>query len=474
MRSSSFRHAAVAAALTASLSAATAAPANAAPARGAADACAAHDGQTVLATTAQLELERRAAEVMAQPAMQAAIERVEAAYRADAQAATPSGAATLARAARSIALAAVQYVVNGDGTNPNPMWVVNAPHDWFGLSVGGSGYGIDNPDNVYRNIPIDGGGRYLICGQVLQPAPIEQHFTLMDAIPGTTAIAAEGGGFIGTLRSDTMDIGPDGRFVISIDSDPANGRPNHIQTPKHGQFLLIVRDLLTRWETQKPVLLTAKRLDGTPGPRPEPGKQAEDAAALLDRIAPYWIEYDNRYIYSRPVNRFVSPRMRPGGRGMAATTHFSLGEDEALVLRLDPLGGTSLGVQLTDPWGVAYDYVNRTSSLNQTQAHVEPDGTIFYVISARDPGVRNWLDPEGFSGGIVTIRWQGLPAGADAAKGVREVRTVPLADLRTALPAGTPRLTPDERRMQRADRARAHASRMLTQLPAGAADAALR
>ena len=41
---------------------------------------------------------------------------------------------------------------------------------------------------------------------------------------------------------------------------------------------------------------------------------------------------------------------------------------------------------------------NRQSSLNGHQAVLDPDGVFRAVISARDPGVPNWLD----TGGVIT------------------------------------------------------------------------
>ena len=38
------------------------------------------------------------------------------------------------------------------------------------------------------------------------------------------------------------------------------------------------------------------------------------------------------------------------------------------------------------------DWVNRQSSLNDAQAHVDRDGQFRAVISRLDPGVPNWLD----------------------------------------------------------------------------------
>lgn len=121
-------------------------------------------------------------------------------------------------------------------------------------------------------------------------------------------------------------------------------------------------------------------------------------------------------------------------------------------MTFDALGAKSLGIQLTDPWGVAYDYEHRTSSLNNGQARPNRDGTFTFVISARDPGVYNWLDPEGQPAGLFAARWQSLPAGASPDRAVRSVAVVKLKNLVSALPKETVWVTTKRRDAQRAAR----------------------
>lgn len=415
-----------------------------------------------LANARQIELETAALHILASVPVQAEIRRVEALYAADAQGETPTGRATIRRAAESIAMAAIQYAVGEDTDRPSVLWVVNAPHQWFGLAVPRSGYGIDNPDNVYRNIMVDGAARYRIHGRIKRPGPAELHFELRDSIPGTAAMAAEGGKQIATLRSDAMQVDADGRFTITVDSDPANGRPNHIQTSADGKLLLIVRDLFTDWATQNPVALDVERIGGPAIAAPRSDDQiARRAATLLSQMAPYWLAYDNQYVFTKPANQMAVPRVRPGGRGFSTGGHFNLADDQAWIVTLAPLGAVSMGFQLTDPWGVAYDYVDRTSSLNTAQAKSNADGSYTFVISKKDPGVYNWLDPEDHAAGMFAVRWQSLPAGARPEDAVRGSKVVALDLLKHELPAGTLFITPTARQAQRAERAKSHARRLV-------------
>ena len=49
--------------------------------------------------------------------------------------------------------------------------------------------------------------------------------------------------------------------------------------------------------------------------------------------------------------------------------------------------------------------MNRQSSLNDAQAHIDSDGRFRAVISRLDPGVPNWLDKADYPWGIIQMRW---------------------------------------------------------------------
>src|SRR3546814_10216248 len=51
------------------------------------------------------------------------------------------------------------------------------------------------------------------------------------------------------------------------------------------------------------------------------------------------------------------------------------------------------------------DWYNNLSSLNGSQVHIAKDGMLRIVVSAKDPGVPNWLDTAGYPSGAVQGRW---------------------------------------------------------------------
>ena len=84
--------------------------------------------------------------------------------------------------------------------------------------------------------------------------------------------------------------------------------------------------------------------------------------------------------------------------------------------------------------------MNRQSSLNDSQAHIDSDGKARFVISRLDPGVPNWLDKADYPWGMIQMRWNRASDYPDPT-----IKKVPFADVRQHLPADTPVVTPAER-----------------------------
>jgi hypothetical protein len=121
-----------------------------------------------------------------------------------------------------------------------------------------------------------------------------------------------------------------------------------------------------------------------------------------------------------------------------------IADDEALILET-PLPSECRYWQalVADDRFATVDWVNRQSSLNDSQARVDSDGLFRFVVSKGDPGVPNWLDKADYPWGIIQMRWNRASDYPDPT-----IKKVPVADVRDHLPADTPVVTPDERREQ--------------------------
>ncbi len=415
----------------------------------------------VLDMKTQIALEKRELRILAMPQIQEQLKLGRELYRKSHLAQFPDGAKTLDNAVRAIVLSSIQFTLIDDPARPQILWGVNQPHSWAGISVPGSGYGVDNPDNLYRYIAIDGESRYEISGRRTGKGPAQESFTLYSSIPGTGAQNKEGSSVVGALMDDGIKFADDGSFTITIDSDPATPGASHLQS-KPGAKLLNIRDTMADWTTQFPNRLSIRRLSGPPAPAAASDTELADrAAAIAKTVLPYWLTYFDQNNYKNPPNTIEPPFVRGGGWGFAAGGWFQLKDDEALIVTLKTLGVSYLGFQATDVWSVAPDYIHDTSSLTNMQAKPNADGTYTYVLAPNDPNVWNWLDTGHLHVGMFNARWQGVPASVtSAADAVVKMSVVKIADLKAALPAETVWVTPAERKTQQSDRAAAYALRL--------------
>lgn len=405
----------------------------------------------ILATDDQLDLERVALDALASPGLDEALATVREMYAADHVAATTSGAATAEDAVLSIAHATVQLAL-ADQDEARFQWVVNAAHTWRGLDVPAPATASTTPTT---SIATPASTRTAATGSRSvrrRGAPRQQSVILYAEPPGLGAVTREGAEIVDVLVR-TPESGDEDEITVGRGA----GGPLHLDTQGRARFVL-VRDALGNWSAHLPSQVAIERLDADrPADLPALGDVVTRAAQMLPTLARFWLDYDNTYLWSRPANALVPPRVRPFGA--AASTTFQLAPDTALLLTVRRHAAAYLGCEVTDPWGVARPYVDRTGSLNAAQAFVSADDTVSFVVAAHDPGAHNWLDTQGLDSGLLTVRWQGFPGAApDAEDAVVRCELVALSDLTDLLP-DQPFLDEADRRRQLDERAATYARR---------------
>jgi hypothetical protein len=420
---------------------------------------------SILGNREQIAREAQALRVFASPPVQKALGELERIYAKDPVFNMPMAPETLKAAAAAMAMSGSIGAVNKDVDRPVVMWGTNAARRWHGLDVPRAGIILDNPDNVYRSVPIDGAASYVIRGRVHPPAPAQQTFVLYSKLPGTDREGVkEHLEEAGSVWLERVPLAADGSFTVTVDNSPADGRNNHLQTdPAARAGHILIRDTLSDWFHQNPVELSIERTGGPPvRPAASDEEIAEAAAAQIVTTGSYWLAWEHRVFFSRPVNTYCLNFIRGAGWGSTKAGHFLLADDEALVTTVERRGANYFSIQAADPWGPAVNYVDRNGSLNQTQAVADDEAGNAYtfVIGPRDPGVWNWLDTEGLPAGAFQVRWQQLPEGFTDEGSVRTLKVVKLADLKRELPAGTRWVTPEERQAQWAERAKSYRRRL--------------
>ena len=405
----------------------------------------------------QIEAERRAMRLVARPDVQAALLPLEATWRAGSPGLLPETRAGLHASLEEVTLMVALETVDGDSRRPRVVEISMPPHRWFGLDVAGGRWGIDNPDTLYFTIPVEPESRYLITGHRRAPGPADSNFTVQ---------TPDVWGAVGNVAGRDLVIDPDGTYRITVDGEPAAGRPNHLQV-KGGATAVLVRNTLADWSRDRVDDITVERIGGpAPGPEPSDDDLARALIARLPGVIAHSVDDLQPPIFRLPPNVLPQPGTIADKPGFLVTQrnalgHIRLGPDEAIVVTVDPGGAGYATVPVTNVWGVSPDYGTRQTSLNTAQADLNPDGTMTVVLAGFDPGVANWVDTGGLPEGIVMMRWQVLPASPSPgrAPAVTGQTLVTRETLAAALPAGLRRVTPEERKAELATRAAGFARR---------------
>jgi len=405
-----------------------------------------------IATPEQHAHEREALALMEHPVVRAARERVRERWLA---AAEPSAEArrSFDWAFEEVMFSAAVWSLNQDPLRPRTICITRLEHSLDGLRVPGSRWGIDNPDTLYRVIPIAGSERYRIHGRVAERRLTENYFTLWDAKMGTVDV----------LSGHDLALDADRRFTIEVDAEPANGRRNHIRSaPEAHEFY--IRDVLLDWAQDEPNELTIERLGpplATP-PRSE-SEQAERTAAMMLRFAEFTQKIARNFLRPAPNEFGLAWSADKGGalrKQVYIGGNFRLDEEQAMVIDVRDGGAAYFVVPTGNIWGTTYDIVRHTSSLNKAQSVANADGSYTFVLSLRDPGVHNWIDPCGYREGILTLRVAEFPGGRPEGELSAKSRVVPFAQLDDVLPPDTKRTSASERERQLAARAAAYLRRL--------------
>jgi hypothetical protein len=403
-----------------------------------------------MATRDQRDLEAQALELLDTPAIARAIElatmRFELLAGPDAPEEAKSG---LEPRMREWAFWHITTALNSDPDDPKVYGnVLGPPHRWFDMDVPGSRGPCtgENADCTYSFAPLDAHSRFELVGQVQEPP--------VDDCPMYVTASMSMSQNVSSLDWRDVQIDDDGTFVITIGPEPADGRPNHLQTALDARFLYL-RDTRQHWsETINAYRI--RRVDPPLGPR----VSFEHKAALAERIIVedvpnlWWFRQAVAFVPPNTITEPANSGSAIGGMPTQAVLRgrLSLDADQAYVLTLHPGSARTSSLAAYDWWMVSGDFGHRTTSMNNTQTAAAPDGSSTYVFAAADPGVHNWIDTQGRRETTFVNRWQALSREPGAVMPTASGRVVQLAELRSALPGDTTWVTPEERTRQLSER----------------------
>jgi hypothetical protein len=404
-----------------------------------------------ISTASQREQELAAVDLIEHPTVKAAYKAVAETWLGRAKA-SEAMRARFDDAFAEVMFSAAVWSSNQDKLRPKVCCITRLAHPVDGRRIPGSRWGIDNPDSVYRVIPISGEERYEIHGRVGQHRMTENYFTLWDANMGTVDV----------LNGRTMQVDSDGSFTITVDADPANGRPNHVQSTAEAHEFYI-RDVLLDWARDDPNSFEVERLGGPAvAPARTLDEQADATASMMAHFANFTGKLSHG-VYKMPPNHFnlawSADKVGAMRNQVYVMGRFDLAPDEAFVVDLNDGGAEYFTVPLSNIWGTTLDIIDRTGSLNKSQSVANEDGSYTYVIAAQDPGLANWIDSDGLREGILTLRMAEFGGSGPREDLGARGRVVKLDLLEAEVPY-LPRVTEQARATELADRRTAYLRRL--------------
>ncbi len=265
-----------------------------------------------------------------------------------------------------------------------------------------------NADTVYRETQITPGGSYRLRGR---------KGSLGIAKIGMYGPPAPGGQIQALGYHDLNELpgGPDAPFDVILSPERPEGYEGSWWELNPNTNMLNLRQVAYDWATERDPLLSIERIDIPPARR---RPAAADVEQRIRRLVP-GIKHTAMLLVDRVhgLRRegYVNDRFKEwdvvGGFGglfgqFYYETVYDLTDDEALIIETDyPDQVAYASLLLTNEVFETTDWYNNHSSLNGAQWHRNGDGKLRVVVSAKDPGVHNWLDTAGYPSGIIQGRW---------------------------------------------------------------------
>jgi len=302
-----------------------------------------------------------------------------------------------------------------------------------------------DPDYVYSTTEIDPNGVYRITGFRGTTRFVEitqQSFDMMSPshMDGGTPLAL-------THDLDEDVEHDDGAFSVVLSAERPTGYAGDWWQLDPSARRLLMRKCSCDWNREIDARVAIERMDdgGADMSPEEIARRFSDLAAWIEGMIEFDMNLVRYYREHHGVNTFLRSTKIDSMAGLPKQAYYDgiheIDDTEALILETElPEQVRYWQALVGDDRFCTVDWVNRQSSLNDSQAHIDRDGKFRAVISRLDPGVPNWLDKADYPWGIIQMRWNRASDYPDPT-----MTKVPFADVRAHLPADTPVVTPAER-----------------------------
>jgi hypothetical protein len=302
-----------------------------------------------------------------------------------------------------------------------------------------------DPDYVYSTAEIDSSGVYRISGFRGTSRFVDITQQAFDMLNPDDM----GGGTNLNVTHDVDDLTMDDRgyFSVVLSAERPAGHTGDWWQLEPAAKRLLMRRCSCDWTAEVDARVAIDRLDepGADMTPEETARRFSDLAAWIEGMIKFDMQLVRYYREHHGVNTFMRSSKIDDMGGLPTQAYYDgiheLDESEALIIETElPEHVRYWQALVADDRFCTLDWVNRQSSLNDAQAHIDSDGKFRAVISQRDPGVPNWLDKGDYPWGVIQMRWNRASSYPDPT-----IKKVPVAQVRDHLPADTPVVTPEQR-----------------------------
>ena len=271
--------------------------------------------------------------------------------------------------------------------------------DTLARKVGG-----DNPDAEYEFAQIDGRFDYQINGNL---GNIRYLGFTINAGQGMTPRRQAG-----YISDQMLDVDENGNFTILLAQEKPDEPGNWVQIPVDASGIL-VREYIADREVETLPTLQIKVMGDAPAFTP-PSDQELAASIIGTTYAFLRLTTLHRSVLPRLLdeqNYFIRATSEELGGAISGADNlymigsYQIGDDEALIVEVQPPDTRYWNLTLENRWHEIGDYLHRATSRTLEEVEYNEDGSVQFVISHEDPGHPNWLDTSGHAFGFMTFRW---------------------------------------------------------------------
>lgn len=333
-------------------------------------------------------------------------------------------------------------------TPNNPAVYFHSPEAVAGDAANSRGFfGVFDPGKHYDiNLGLDPHATYELSGTVGKGTEALSILGYAYSGAGSGSASTSAGLELG----DNLVVNPDGTFTVYIGPTEPSGAVNYMSNPLGG---LLIRDDLGNFALG-PGSINIECIADCPAANPDitdTGLSGTAIANLLNDWAATLPGSNNLEMISAeaagaglPANTmidFASEASFPAGKAnqLISVGNYDLQPGQALIVKVPEVEDAQYSsIQLENIWGVTLPSTLSQTSLNNVQAFHGAGGYAYYVISATNPGVANWLDTGGLPNGEVFLRLEGVPDPSKFAGQPVTTEVVPVSEVSQYLPADTP------------------------------------